>query len=142
MLQVLRNLLSNALKFSLEDGCVEVSARQAALRAGRRAGDLRVAGIEIRITDAGIGIPEDELEAVFDKFVQSSKPKTGAGGTGLGLAICREIVLAHHGSIRAESNPGRKAGTTFVVNLPLDGGQARRRQAAAVTAVVAAVEQV
>jgi len=141
MLQVLRNLLSNAIKFSLEGGCVEVSAHQAALPAGRRAGDSRVAGIEIRVRDAGIGIPEDELEAVFDKFVQSSKTKTGAGGTGLGLAICREIVLAHHGSIRAESNPGHRAGTTFVVSLALDGGQARRRQAAAVTSVVAGVEQ-
>ena len=122
MLQVLRNLLSNAIKFSLDGGCVEVSARRAELQAGRRAGDPRVAGIEIRVKDNGIGIPEDELEAVFDKFVQSSKTKTGAGGTGLGLAICREIVLAHHGAIQAQANPGQQPGTTFLVSLPLDGG--------------------
>ncbi len=49
------------------------------------------------VSDNGTGIPESELEAVFGKFVQSSKTKTGAGGTGLGLAICREIVEAHGG---------------------------------------------
>ncbi len=142
MLQVVRNLLSNAIKFSLEGGCVELSAQRAALPAGRRAADPPVAGIEIRVSDSGIGIPEDEFETVFDKFVQSSKTKTGAGGTGLGLAICREIVLAHHGSIRAESNPGGQAGTTFVVSLPLDGGRGRRRQAASAASVTVGVEQV
>ncbi len=103
VLQVVRNLLSNPLKFSLEGGAVELSARRAALPAGRRASDTHVAGIEIRVRDSGTGIPEDELEAMFDKFVQSSKTKTGAGGTGLGWVICREIVLAHQGGIRAQA---------------------------------------
>ena len=118
MLQVLRNLISNALKFSLAGGRIRISALAIEMAAGRRAGDPRVAAIEIRVSDAGIGIPQDELETVFDKFVQSSKTKSGAGGTGLGLAICREIVLAHGGRIHAENNPATAGGVTFVVQVP------------------------
>jgi PAS domain S-box-containing protein len=126
VLQVIRNLISNAVKFSMAGGVVEISARPLLLPAGRRAGDPRVPGIEIRVRDAGIGIPEEELEAVFDKFVQSSKSKTGAGGTGLGLAICREIILAHQGTIHAENNAAPAAGATFVVLLPVAPPAARQ----------------
>ena len=119
MLQVLRNLVSNAIKFSIAGGTVTLAVARCDLRAGRRLDDPVVAGIEIRVTDAGIGIPEDELEAVFDKFVQSSKTKTGAGGTGLGLAICREIVRAHCGEIVAINNPPPLAGASFVIRMPL-----------------------
>ena len=118
MLQVLRNLVSNAVKFSIVGGAVTLAAQRCDLRAGRRLDDPVVAGIEIRVSDAGIGIPEDELEAVFDKFVQSSKTKTGAGGTGLGLAICREIVRAHRGEIVAMNNPPPLSGATFVIRMP------------------------
>ncbi len=69
----------------------------------------------MRVSDEGVGIPEAELETVFDKFVQSSKTKSGAGGTGLGLAICREIVEAHRGTIHAE--PNAAGGADFVVVL-------------------------
>ena len=72
--------------------------------------------LAVQVCDEGIGIPEGEQEAVFDKFIQSSKTRNGAGGTGLGLAISREIVRAHGGAIWAESNCG--AGTTFTVLLP------------------------
>jgi signal transduction histidine kinase len=71
----------------------------------------------ISVRDEGPGIPADELELVFDKFVQSSKTKSGGGGTGLGLAISREIVTAHHGRIWAENNAG--AGCIFYCELPL-----------------------
>ena len=70
----------------------------------------------LRVCDEGQGIPPDELEAVFDKFVQSSKTKSNKGGTGLGLAICREIVGGHQGRIWAENNVG--AGCTFLCELP------------------------
>lgn len=126
VLQVIRNLISNAVKFSMADGRVVISAQPVLLPAGRRAGDPQVPGIEIRVCDAGIGIPEEELETVFDKFVQSSKTKTGAGGTGLGLAICREIILAHQGSIRAENNPAPQPGATFVVLMPVSPSAARQ----------------
>lgn len=68
------------------------------------------------MSDEGVGIPESELDAVFEKFVQSSKTKSGAGGTGLGLAICREIVTAHGGRIFARNNPA--GGADLVVELP------------------------
>jgi hypothetical protein len=126
VLQVIRNLISNAVKFSLAEGVVQISALPVTMPAGRRAGDPQVPGVEIRVRDAGIGIPENELEAVFDKFVQSSKTKTGAGGTGLGLAICREIIHAHHGSIRAENNPAPQPGATFVVMIPVSPSAARQ----------------
>ena len=71
----------------------------------------------LSIVDEGIGIPADELDAVFDKFVQSSKTKSGAGGTGLGLAICREIMEQHRGRIWAQNNPA--GGACFSLTLPL-----------------------
>jgi signal transduction histidine kinase len=105
-LQVLRNLLHNAIKFSPDGAAVQ-------LRYGRRDSVVWVV-----VEDEGIGVPSDELEQVFDKFVQSRKTKTGAGGTGLGLAICRQIVDAHHGRVWAE--PERRVGAAFHVEIPDD----------------------
>ena len=68
------------------------------------------------MSDEGIGILEDELEHVFDKFSQSSKTKSNAGGTGLGLAICTEIIKAHHGKIWVENNT---QGANFLFAIPL-----------------------
>ncbi|MCW5624636.1 MAG: PAS domain-containing protein [Burkholderiales bacterium] len=119
--QVIANLLSNAIKFSPPGSTVRVTASFGATDAqGNRCARLEV-------TDQGIGVPESELETIFDKFVQSSKTRTGAGGTGLGLAICREIVQAHHGRIHAESVPG--GGTRLVVELPLDDANGARAAA-------------
>jgi len=103
--QVLRNLLNNAIKFSPEGGTIDVAV-------------CRVAStVRVSVRDQGPGIPQDELETVFDKFIQSSKTKTGAGGTGLGLAICHEIVAAHKGRIWAESRP--EGGAVFSFEIPL-----------------------
>lgn len=93
LVQVLRNLLSNALKFAPRGSEVRVEV------------ESDEDWVQVSVTDTGPGIPEDELELVFDKFVQSSKTKSGAGGTGLGLAICREILTAHGGRIWAENDP-------------------------------------
>jgi len=110
--QVVRNLLSNAIKFTPHGGIVRI-----ALRNGQEHADMQPGpALHIRVTDSGIGIPRQELEAVFHKFVQSSRTRSKAGGTGLGLAICREIVHAHGGSIWVESELGR--GSTFIVALP------------------------
>lgn len=115
--QVVRNLLSNAIKFTHAGGRVAIDIDQ--VDEGLIADDGRlVPAARIRVQDQGLGIPPDELSSIFDKFVQSSKTKSGAGGTGLGLAICREIVLQHHGDIWAENNPDR--GATFTVLLPLE----------------------
>ena len=99
--QVIRNLLSNAAKFSPEGGTISMALS--------RDGD----SFRLSIRDEGPGIPDDELEAVFDKFVQSSKTKSGAGGTGLGLSICRQIVDAYNGRIWAENRP--EGGAVFHV---------------------------
>ena len=104
IMQTIRNLLSNAIKFSGEAGKVTVQAEHQ--------GNFIVTSV----SDEGVGIPEEELKRVFDKFIQSSQTKTKAGGTGLGLAICNEIVSAHEGEIWAENNP--ESGACFRFTLP------------------------
>ncbi|AXS78867.1 ATP-binding protein [Dechloromonas sp. HYN0024] len=117
--QVICNLLSNAIKFSPVGGTIRVELTSALLPAGRRAADSGMqSALALRFIDQGVGIPEDELESIFDKFVQSSATKSGAGGTGLGLAICRGIVSQHRGTIVAHNNP--EQGACFVVTLPLN----------------------
>ncbi len=103
MEQVVRNLLSNAIKFSPPGGRIILQSQY-----NPDQGEL-----SISVADEGIGIPDDELEAVFDKFVQSSKTKSGAGGTGLGLAICKEIIELHEGRIVAEKSDMGGAKFTF-----------------------------
>ena len=112
--QVLHNLIGNAIKFTPSGGTVRVLVD---CRHGGVTSECDVALLSVR--DSGCGIPEDELELIFDKFAQSSKTKTAAGGTGLGLAICREIASAHGGSIRASNNqPG--PGAQFEFALPIE----------------------
>lgn len=104
--QVLLNLLSNAISFSPDGETVRVDCQGVA--SSNR--------IRLTVSDRGLGIPETELSAVFDKFIQSTKTSTGAGGTGLGLAICKEIVECHGGRIWADNNSD--VGATFTVELP------------------------
>ena len=103
MTQVLTNLLGNAVKFTPEGGSIVVGAE-------RREGELRFS-----VHDTGPGIPREDLLRVFDRFWQARK--TAQLGSGLGLFIARGIVLAHGGTIWAESEPG--AGSTLHVSLPL-----------------------
>lgn len=109
--QVMMNLLSNAIKFT-------DSGRQITIHT--TAADDHIL---VSLSDEGIGIPEDEIDTVFDKFIQSSKTKTGAGGTGLGLAICKEIIEGHGGRIWAANNEGR--GATFTYTIPLSSSANR-----------------
>ncbi|PYM19871.1 MAG: hypothetical protein DMD81_02925 [Candidatus Rokuibacteriota bacterium] len=105
--QVLGNLLSNALKFTPVGGSIEVRLE----RHGARA--------RIAVHDTGIGIPDDVLPYIFDRFRQADSSSTRAhGGLGLGLAIVRHLVELHHGAVHAESS-GADQGATFVVELPL-----------------------
>lgn len=105
--QVLSNLIGNAIKYNRRGGRVRVQAR--ALPNG--------AGVELVVSDTGIGIAQGELPYLFDRFHRSSDPQARERkGTGLGLAITRGIVRAHGGRIWAESRPGK--GSDFHVTLP------------------------
>ncbi len=108
MVQVLVNLLSNAIKFSPPESQVSIELLEEHASDG-------AAGLCCKVIDEGPGVPETELKVVFDKFMQSSRTKTGAGGTGLGLAICRNIIEAHGGRIWAENRKPKGAIFSFVI---------------------------
>ncbi len=116
--QVVRNLLSNAIKFSPEGRSVMIhfSGTKLSSNSGQP-GAAEVPAISVSIWDQGTGIPEDELETVFDEFVQSSKTEHGAGGTGLGLSISKEIIKRHGGIIKAGNVVG-DGGAIFTFSLP------------------------
>lgn len=118
LLQVIHNLLANAIKFSPENGRIGIHITLTKLPRGRRADDTGwIPALRLVVEDEGIGIPEHELSAIFEKFIQSSATKSGAGGTGLGLAICRAIVIQHRGTIEAQNRA--LGGACFIVTLPL-----------------------
>jgi signal transduction histidine kinase len=112
--QVLRNLLSNAFKFT-EQGGVTLrigSAEGTPLRAGSE-------WVSLSVTDTGIGIPEDKQRIIFEAFQQADGTTSRKyGGTGLGLSISREIARLLGGEIVLSSAPGR--GSTFTLFLPLE----------------------
>lgn len=104
--QVVANLISNALKFTPDNGSVQVSSRRF---------DHHV---EVTVSDTGMGISDEEKELLFKPFSQtSSHNKVKEKGTGLGLVIVKAIIDSHKGSIRVESN--KPTGTKFIFTLPL-----------------------
>jgi ligand-binding sensor domain-containing protein/signal transduction histidine kinase/DNA-binding response OmpR family regulator len=111
--KILFNLLSNALKFTPEGGLIQVRLQV------KEGTDLSTNPIVITIEDSGIGIPEDQLPKIFDRFYQvDSTSKRKQEGTGIGLALTKELVKVHDGTIEVESNIEK--GTTFTITLPLE----------------------
>ena len=109
ILQVLRNLINNALDYSPAGGQITLSARAAAQNG--------VNGVQISVADEGPGIAPEKLDAVFERFYRADPSRArSTGGSGLGLAIVRQVVGLHGGRVWAESAPG--AGTTLQVWLP------------------------
>ena len=103
---ILTNLVENAIKYNVEQGTVEVTL------------DADHQFFTIQVSDTGIGIPEESMEQIYERFYRVDKSHSREiGGTGLGLAITRNAVLLHRGSIKAESREGE--GTTFTVKIPL-----------------------
>jgi len=104
--QMVSNLLDNAARYTPEEGRIE-------LRLGMVDGIAR-----LEVQDTGIGIPEEELPHVFERFYRGEQARARRiEGTGLGLAIVKYVAEAHGGSVDVHSQPGR--GSTFVVDLPV-----------------------
>jgi len=105
--QVLINLLSNAMKFTLRGGRVEIAA----------ADDDARSVVRLMVTDSGIGIPAASIDGIFEPFVQVEVERAHRReGTGLGLAISRDLARAMGGDLTVESEPG--VGSTFIFELP------------------------
>jgi PAS domain S-box-containing protein len=137
IIQMLTNLVSNALNYTPEEGSVRVSAFQVQVTQGManvvhgaegEMGEkatlaLPLGGVRdgmwiaIRVSDTGIGIPTEDLERVFDRFYRGRVENLGIPGTGLGLPIVREILDLHKGHVFVESEEG--VGSTFTVLLPV-----------------------
>ncbi len=108
LVQVLVNLIGNAIKFTPANGKITVSCSPSA----------DGSSLEVRVKDTGVGIPKDDLNKIFDKFYQTKeRPVSDISGTGIGLAIVKEIVELHGGKVWAESEPG--SGAVFIFTMPL-----------------------
>ena len=105
--QVVLNLLSNAIKYNRPNGSILLR------------GDFSTSEILIAVQDTGVGIPEDALPHLFQKFYRVRENETKAAGTGLGLSICKQIVQGHGGRMDVKSKIG--VGTSFTVRLPRSG---------------------
>ncbi|WP_051710355.1 PAS domain S-box protein [Andreprevotia chitinilytica] len=109
--QVVVNLLSNAIKFSPDGTDIDVGYIPLSLfNDGRPA-------VGLTVRDHGPGVPDEELDMIFDKFIQSTRVRA-AGGTGLGLSICRQIMEDHNGTIEASNHPD--GGAVFTIMLPAE----------------------
>jgi PAS domain S-box-containing protein len=109
--QVILNLLSNAVKFT-DKGAVDIEVE------GKKRADSDIVDLLIKVTDTGIGIPENMLENIFEKFTQADSSITRRyGGSGLGLTISKAIVEKMGGNISVQSQLGK--GTSFIIELPL-----------------------
>lgn len=107
MMQVIDNIMNNAIKYSPDGGVITVRLTQ------------NQNHVLLSISDQGLGIPRKDLGKIFDRFYRVDKARSRAqGGTGLGLAIAKEIVEAHHGRIWADSSEGK--GSTFYISLPYE----------------------
>ncbi|HEY7546938.1 MAG TPA: ATP-binding protein, partial [Blastocatellia bacterium] len=104
--QILRNLLANAVTHTPTMGVIEIRARSSGQE------------IEVAVSDTGSGIEAEHADRIFERFYRADRSRSrSTGGAGLGLAIVRQLVLAHGGHIRVESEPGR--GSHFIFTLPV-----------------------
>ncbi|MBQ5533739.1 MAG: HAMP domain-containing histidine kinase, partial [Lachnospiraceae bacterium] len=101
------NLIENAIKYNKDEGWVKVTL------------DTDLQFIVITVSDSGIGIPEESIGRIYDRFYRVDKSHSREiGGTGLGLSITRNAILLHRGAIKATSIVGE--GTTFTVKIPME----------------------
>ena len=114
--QIVANLLSNALKFTPEKGNIYISVSENVIPH-----DEPNLTLILKVKDTGIGIPEDKLQHIFDRFYQLDNSHTRkAEGTGIGLALTKELVKLMEGEIIVKSPPvGANKGSEFTVILPM-----------------------
>jgi signal transduction histidine kinase len=109
LIQMLTNLVDNAIKYTPRGGEIWVAARETGSDSRRM--------LEIAVGDTGAGIPEDEQEKVFERFYRGSNNTPGSTGTGLGLAIVQELMVQHRGKVTLQSRMGE--GSVFALQFPL-----------------------
>lgn len=107
ILQALRNLIGNAVKFTPQGGSVKVFSA------------YTDGNVKVSVSDTGPGIPKENLTTIFEKFRQGPLHPDQMKGTGLGLAIVKHIITAHGGKVWAESEPNQGSGSTFTFVLPV-----------------------
>ncbi|NDV18515.1 PAS domain S-box protein [Pseudodesulfovibrio sp. JC047] len=105
--QVLVNVVSNAIKYNVENGSVTLSS------------EIQEGMVAISVSDTGIGIPKDQQDAIFTPFTRMVAEHSEIEGTGIGMTITKQLVEAMHGTIDFVSTEGE--GSTFVITLPMDG---------------------
>jgi signal transduction histidine kinase len=111
--QVLINLISNAVKYTFEQGRITVRALQ-----------INAEHVEVQVIDSGVGLTSEQQQQIFTPFYRADSPlHTTTNGTGLGLLIARTIIEQHHGSIYVRSEPGK--GSTFGFIIPTSQGSAK-----------------
>ena len=101
--QILLNIISNAIKYTGENGSVNIKQY------------IKDKKVFIEVKDNGIGIPQEDIDRIFERFYRVDKSRSAGEGFGLGLSMVRFIVDIHNGSISVKSKPGY--GTTFTVSL-------------------------
>jgi signal transduction histidine kinase len=118
-IRVLQNLVINAIKFTAPGGHIHITIKPSSAQILQKHLKTAKAGMLFSVRDDGCGIPSSELENIFDKFT-TLKPQSRSEtrGTGLGLTFCREVTLAHKGTIWVKSQVGK--GSTFHVLLPIE----------------------
>ncbi|SHJ33343.1 Signal transduction histidine kinase [Arenibacter nanhaiticus] len=117
---IVYNLLSNAIKFTPKDGCIDLDVSICEKRKY----------ILIKVSDSGPGIPEKDIDKIFNLFYQSKNGKE-IGGTGIGLALVKELATLHHGDITVHNNSS--TGATFTLKIPLSGDDYRKEEKQDVT---------
>ena len=104
LLTILRNLLSNALKYNQAQGRIKLDCKNSGT------------DVEIVVEDSGQGIPQADLSSIFDRYYQSQQTQTAEGGIGVGLAICKEYIQLLGGTIKVQSTLGK--GSSFTIRFP------------------------
>jgi signal transduction histidine kinase len=121
--QVIRNLIANAVKFTSDNGRIEIAvqvgplSRHGVVRAGAEGARAAEVGLRVMVSDSGIGIPVENQELIFEPFFQVDSSSTRRyGGTGLGLTLAKSYIEANGGYIWVDSTPGQ--GSAFTFSIP------------------------